>query len=133
MFRIKYCREIILKLLYSADIQQEKITDCRQRLDQYRNFWKLLNPEETDYIIRIVERVFSDIDHIDRSIKDHLIGWELKRLTPVDRNLLRMGIAEMQENHEKAIIIDDIIRISKKYSEKDAYKIINAILDKVQK
>jgi N utilization substance protein B len=132
MFRIKYCREIILKLLYSADIQQEKITDCRKILEQYRNFWKPLNPEESEYIVKIVQRVFTDIDRIDRAIKDHLIGWELKRLTPVDRNLLRMGIAEMHENHEKAIIIDDIIRISKKYSEKDSYKIINAILDKVK-
>ena len=57
----------------------------------------------------------------------------MKRLITVDRNLLRMGIAESYFNKEKAIIIDDIIRIAKKYSEKDSFKIINAILDKVIK
>jgi len=132
MFRIKYCREIILKLLYSADVQQEIITDCKTRLKKYRGFWQSLKPEEEEFIARIIRRVFAEMKEIDQTIKKHLIGWQLGRLTPIDRNLLRMGIAEMKENEEKAIIIDDIIRISKKYSEKDSFKIINAILDKVQ-
>ena len=79
----------------------------------------------------MVLQVLSNIRTIDDQISKLLIDWSLKRLTPVDRNLLRMGIAESSFNTEKAIIIDDIIRISKKYSGEDSYKIINAILDKV--
>ena len=69
-------------------------------------------------------------ENIDSLISENLIGWKLNRLTPIDRNLLRMGIAESC-NNEKAIIIDDIVRIAKKYGGEDSYKIINAILDKV--
>lgn len=131
MFRIKYCREVILKLLYSADIQKEKITSPHKKIDEYKDFFESLNQEEKDYIAKIIDKVFSELETIDQTIKDRLIGWQLQRLTPIDRNLIRMGMAEMFFNNEKAIIIDDIIRISKKYSEKDSYKIINAILDKV--
>ncbi len=42
-----------------------------------------------------------------------------------------MGIAEASFNSEKPIIIDDVLRIAKKYSDADSYKLINAILDKV--
>ncbi len=55
----------------------------------------------------------------------------MNRLALIDRNLLRMGIAEASFNSEKPIIIDDLLRIAKKYSDADSYKLINAILDKV--
>jgi transcription termination factor NusB len=42
-----------------------------------------------------------------------------------------MGIAESHFNDQKAVIIDDIIRIAQKYGDQDDYKFINAILDKV--
>ena len=42
-----------------------------------------------------------------------------------------MGMGEAYFNDQKAIIIDDVVRIAKKYGDKESYKIINAILDKV--
>ena len=120
-----------MKLLYSADIQEETISEPEKKIEEYKNFFISLNQEEKEFISKIISKVFQEKTKIDLMIKDHLIGWQLGRLTPIDRNLLRMGIAEMYYNEEKAIIIDDIIRISKKYSEKDSFKIINAILDKV--
>jgi N utilization substance protein B len=131
MFRVKYCREVILKLLYSADIQNEKISAPLEAIEKNLTFFDSLTSEEKDFIAKILNKVFQDQEEIDQSIKKHLIGWKLHRLTCIDRTLLRMGIAEMDFNMEKAIVIDDIIRIAKKYSEKDAFKIINAILDKI--
>ena len=131
MFRIKYCREVILTLLYSADIQNEKISAPHEAIQKNLTFFESLTGEEKDFIAKIINKVFQDQEQIDQSIKEYLIGWKLHRLSFIDRSLLRMGIAEMDFNMEKAIVIDDIIRIAKKYSEKDSFKIINAILDKI--
>ena len=79
----------------------------------------------------MIDRVFAERKSYDRVIQKHLVGWKIGRISPVDRVLLRMGMAEAAENPQKAIIIDDIIRIAQKYSEQDSYKFINAILDKV--
>jgi N utilization substance protein B len=79
----------------------------------------------------MVQIVLDDKARIDALITANLIDWKLNRLAPIDRNLMRMGIAEATFNSEKPIIIDDLIRIAKKYSEADSYKLINAILDKV--
>jgi transcription antitermination protein NusB len=132
MFRIKYCRETIMKLLYQADVLGlDSQLSAEQLLANHIVFFKGINRVERDFITKIVQRVLEDKTRIDRLITRNLIGWKLERLMPVDRALLRMGVAESYYNNQKAIIIDDVIRIAKKYGGEDSYKIINAILDKV--
>ena len=133
MFRIKFCREITLKLLYQIDVLKLEATEVEKTAEINSIFLKGLREEEIDFIMKIINQVVTDRQAIDESISNNLIGWKLERLTPIDRNLLRMGIAESHFNSQRAIIIDDHIRIAKKFSEKDSYKIINAILDKIIK
>ncbi len=131
MFRIKYSREIILKILYQVDILKCDAAQCGPLIEEYFQSFKRVNPDEEKFIRRVVQIVMDDQQRIDALITDNLIDWKLNRLAPIDRNLMRMGIAEATFNSEKPIIIDDVIRIAKKYSDGDSYKLINAILDKV--
>jgi N utilization substance protein B len=132
MYRIKYCREAVLKLLYQVDIMSlDNQFTAEQLLRSNRNFFKGITRLERDFIIKIVQKVLDEKDKIDKLISENLIGWKLDRLMAVDRTLLRMGVAESYFNTQKAILIDDVIRVAKKYGGEDSYKIINAILDKV--
>lgn len=134
MFRIKYSREAVLKLLYQVDVMNpdNRIT-AEQLLRNNKEFFKGITRLEKDFILKIVQKVMDEKDKIDQLISENLIGWKLNRLMPVDRTLLRMGVAESYFNTQKAILIDDVVRIAKKYGGEDSYKIINAILDKVIK
>jgi len=100
-------------------------------LETGKPFYKELTEAESKFVKETIDTLQNNKEKIDGQISKNLIGWKLERLTPVDRNLLRMGISESYNNDQKAIIIDDIIRIAKKYGEEDSYKIINAVLDKV--
>ena len=132
MFRIKYCRESILKLLYQLDVLHlDNQFTAEQLLENNKSFFKGISRLERTYIYKIVQKVLDEKDLIDQVISNNLLGWKLDRLMPVDRTLLRMGVAESLFNTKKAIIIDDLIRVAKKYGGVDSYKIINAILDKV--
>ena len=131
MFRIKYSREIILKILYQLDILKCAALQSGPLIDDYFASFKRVNPDEEKFIRRMVQIVLDEKERIDALITANLIDWKLNRLAPIDRNLMRMGIAEATFNAEKPIIIDDLIRIAKKYSDADSYKLINAILDKV--
>jgi N utilization substance protein B len=134
MFRIKYSREAVLKLLYQVDIMNlDNQFTAEQLLRNNKNFFKGISRMEKDFILKIVRKVLEEKDKIDKLISNNLIGWKLDRLMPVDRTLLRMGVAESFFNTRKAILIDDVVRIAKKYGGEDSYKIINAILDKVIK
>ncbi len=131
MFRIKFCRETILKLLYQIDILDLDINKIDNLWQEETFYLKGLNPTERDFVMKIIDKVLQEKEIIDQTITENLIGWKLKRLAVIDRNLLRMGMGESFFNDQKAIIIDDVVRIAKKYSDKESYKIINAILDKV--
>ncbi len=131
MFRIKFSREVILKLLYQVDLLGVNGKAAENIVEENANFFKGLNDEEREFIIKILKKVLEEKEGIDKRISENLIGWKLERLMPVDRSLLRMGIAESYFNDQKAVIIDDIVRIAKKYGSEESYRIINAILDKV--
>jgi N utilization substance protein B len=131
MFRIKYSREIVLKILYQLDALKCEAAQSGPVIDEYFRSFREVNPDEEKFIRRLVQAVMEGKKEIDAAITKNLIGWKLNRLALIDRNLLRMGIAEAAFNSEKPIIIDDILRIAKKYSDADSYKLINAILDKV--
>ena len=131
MFRIKYSREAVLKILYQLDVLGLKKMTATELLQNNINFFKGLNKREKEFILEVAGKVIEEKEKFDELIAKNLIGWKLERLMPVDRCLLRMGISESYFNDQKAIIIDDIVRIAKKYGSEDSYKIINAILDKV--
>jgi transcription antitermination protein NusB len=131
MFRIKYSREIALKILYEIDALKCDAAQAATVVDEYFSSFPGPNPDEEEFIRRLVQTVQDKKKEIDAAISDNLIGWKLNRLALIDRNLLRMGIAEAGFNSEKPIIIDDVLRIAKKYSDAESYKLINAILDKV--
>jgi N utilization substance protein B len=120
-----------MRLLYLADVIGLEDRSPEELLQHNIVFFRGLNKIEKDFIFKITNKVLKEKEMIDQLISQHLIGWKLERLMSVERNLLRMGVGESYFNDQKAIIIDDVIRIAKKYGGEDSYKIINAVLDKV--
>ncbi len=131
MFRVKYSREIALKILFQVDVLRLDAGAGGELAGEFLHQHARVSDAERDYILGIVDTVLRDQEAMDGLIAQHLIGWKLSRISPVDRCLIRMGIAEARRGGQKPIIIDDVIRIAKKYGEADSYKFINAILDKV--
>jgi N utilization substance protein B len=120
-----------MRLLYLADVMGQEDQPPEKLLQHNSVFFRGLNKTEKNFIFKITKKVLKEKEMIDQLISQHLIGWKLERLMPVERSLLRMGVGESYFNDQKAIIIDDVIRIAKKYGGEDSYKIINAVLDKV--
>jgi len=119
------------KILDEIRARNCAVDECGPVIDECLGEMRSPNAREERFIRDLVQRVLDQKSDIDAAIAKNLIGWKLGRLALVDRNLLRLGIAESHFQTEKAIIIDDVLRISKKYSDAESYKLINAILDKV--
>ena len=131
MFRIKYSREVALKLLYLIDSNHCSDADPDELLEENAGFFKGLNDVETGYVRKILEQILASRNEIDEAISSRLIGWRFFRLYVIERNLLRLGLAESRFNDQRAVIIDDIVRMAKKYGDVDSFRIVNAVLDKV--
>ncbi len=131
MFRIKHSREVALKILYQWDVLGYIDDEINEIKKNSFEIFKGLRKDEKMFVENLVDEVVKNKSRIDKTIKENLIGWKLTRLNPIERNLMRMALVECINPKEKAVIIDDAVRIAKKYSDQDSYKIINAVLDKV--
>lgn len=69
----------------------------------------------------------------DALISKHAKNWDIDRITPVDRILLRMAVVELlkMEDVPPKVSIDEAIEIAKTYSTPKSGTFINGILDAV--
>ena len=85
-----------------------------------------------DYANRLVSAVWRDRVQIDRELERHMPGWSVPRLQSVDRNLLRVAIAELDGDVvPPKVVIDEAITIGQEYGTADSGRFINGVLDAV--
>lgn len=85
-----------------------------------------------DYAQRIITQLIQHRDDIDQQLDSSMVGWNLKRLARVDRDILRIALAEiLYLAVDKRIAIDEAIEIAKRYSDEDGYRFINGVMRRV--
>lgn len=72
---------------------------------------------------------------LDRIIADASPRWRVERMPPVDRTLLRMGVAEFVawERPRPRTTLNGLIELAKKYGEDSTPKFVNGILDQIRR
>lgn len=86
---------------------------------------------------RYVEQIFKVYkehnEEIDEIIKSNAIGWDINRLFKIDKDILRIAIAELVyiKDAPVKVIIDEALELAKKYSTDESPSFINGILAKV--
>ena len=86
-----------------------------------------------EFTLKIAEQYKENAKEIDGYIKEYAIGWDFSRLVKMDKDILRIAIAEMlyvKDAHDK-VVIDEAIELAKKYSTEDSASFINGILAKI--
>jgi N utilization substance protein B len=117
-------------MLFQADVG-------KQTPDQVRStFWKAGDPVEPE-VRGFAEDLFrSAVTHqekIDELIATNSLHWRLERMPAVDRNLLRMAVAEMLgfKSTPFPIVINEALEIGRRYSAPESINFLNGILDTI--
>ena len=88
--------------------------------------------EKDQYMIDVVHQAIENTDRYHGYIDEVLEGWTFDRLGYIEQALLLNGCAEFDLKQEyAAVIIDEYVRLAKKYCDGDSYKLINGVLDKI--
>lgn len=85
-----------------------------------------------DLLVIIQERVATLDDIISRAAPE----WPLEKINVMDRNILRLGLAELLFNNEKVppkVAIDEAIELAKNYSSSTSHKFVNGVLGTIYK
>ncbi len=131
-------REFVLQVLFAADARKQ---DPVEALEFLQDHFKSEKDQELklyrvagDFARALVETVSRDGPEIDDLIGRVSVNWKLHRINRVDRNILRMAIAEMTAFPETpgAVILNEAIEIGKKYGAENSFAFINGVLDKIR-
>lgn len=81
-----------------------------------------------EVLVRIVAR---EQPRLDRVIQDQLANWRLARLSAVDRNILRLGTAELLyvDDVPARVTIREMVHLAERYGTPESPRFINGVLD----
>jgi N utilization substance protein B len=82
----------------------------------------------------IIQGAIAHIEEIDGHIRTLAHNWEFERIARIDLAILRMAIFEMlyRKDIPPVVSINEAIDLSKLYSNADAKRFINGILDRLK-
>jgi N utilization substance protein B len=83
-----------------------------------------------DILIRIISRCRPEID---AAIERHLRNWKFSRLSMVDRNILRLGVAELLfvDDVPGAVTIREMLRLAERFGTPESPRFVNGVLDAI--
>jgi N utilization substance protein B len=80
----------------------------------------------------LAEAVSERAEALDAQIDEASEGWPAGRLGAVERNILRIGIHELEsEQVPKEVAIDEAVGLAKRYASEDAGRLVNGILGRI--
>jgi len=122
-------RELAMQTLYQYAIRGAEGFDARASFA-----WLDAGaPRVQDLAAEWAEAAIADMRAIDALIDVHLKNWSGDRVGAVERSILRLAVYELRASPDLAveIIIDEAVKLAKRYCEDDSFKFINGVLDAV--
>lgn len=81
----------------------------------------------------LLRLVANNLPLIDRTLKNHLTNWSLERLSVIDRDILRLGIAEMLfvDDVPAHATVKEMMHLAERYSTPESPRFVKGVLDGV--
>jgi N utilization substance protein B len=123
-------RELALQMLFQADMGKQDEEEVR------RTFWRERAEVEretrgfADDLFRVASARAGEIAQL---IERHAEHWRMDRMAAVDRNLLRLGVAEFlgYPDTPRPVVINEALEIARRFSAPESVQFINGVLDSV--
>jgi transcription antitermination protein NusB len=92
----------------------------------------LYEGEVDPFAQELAEGVLAKASELDERISAAAIGWPADRLGAVERNVLRVALFELDRGEPPVeVVLDEAVRLSKRYASEDAAKLVNGILGRI--
>ena len=134
-------RELALSILFATDVGQQPrarvMGDIEYMLGVLVEQWELhqeeaakLVPEIREFGLTLAEAYFRDSVSIDESIEGFSHEWAIDRMPGIDRNILRLAIAELLHFPDVPVsaTINEAVELAKEYGTEESGKFVNGIL-----
>jgi N utilization substance protein B len=84
------------------------------------------------YALQILTKVSANRVQIDELLSEALVDWQIERLARIDRDIMRIAIAEMLYLAlPEQVSVNEAVQLAKRYSGDEGYRFINGVLRRV--
>ncbi len=112
-------RRTALFLLYQWDLTGQPLSS-------------LYEGEPDEFALGLAQAVSARAVELDRRITAAAEGWTADRLGTLERNILRVGVHELEEESvPPEVAINEAVVLAKRYASEDAGRLVNGILARV--
>jgi N utilization substance protein B len=88
--------------------------------------------EVDQFALGLATAVAEHAEELDERISAVSGDWPAKQLGTVERNILRIGVHELQEGTVPLeVAIDEAVTLAKRYASEDAGRLVNGILGRI--
>lgn len=121
-------RKRALDFLYEADIKNVLAAD----LFKTRGAAEL---SQEPYVLTLITGVAEHLNKIDELINTYAQGWDMDRMPPIDRNILRLAIFEIlwEADVDLKVACDEAVELAKSLSTDESASYINGVLGRIIK
>ena len=123
-------RELAFILVFEKSFQGDDVTI----IELIENALELEIFPTNAFAENLARKVYENLDEVDNTINDNLVGWSAKRISRVARAILRVSVAELlYSDIPVGVAINEAIEITKKYATTDDAAYVNGVLGSVAK
>ena len=133
-------RELAMQFLYSCEMQD--VVPGATRFDtffesvcsEYKLKDNRLARKGKEYATSLYNEVTLHSDEIDELISSHCENWDWNRVSGVERNIMRVAIAEMRyfDDVPEIVSIDEAVEIARDFSGDKGGNFINGVLNAIK-
>ena len=115
----KTARRQALFLLYQWDLTGQELAS-------------LFEGEPDDFASALAEAVAARAPELDARVTAASPDWPADRLGTLERNILRIGVYELEEETvPREVAINEAVVLAKRYATEDAARLVNGILGRI--
>ncbi len=122
-----------MQTLYQWDFKNKPTAAIPAIVDQNMAEFGIGLEKEEKYIRDTVDEVLKNIKKIDKIITKYAPNWPFDQMALVDRNILRIGVYELNFNDQipAKVAINEAIEVAKTYGGQSSGKFVNGILGSI--
>ena len=112
-----------------SDQRRDAVFACYQRDVTGRPLEELV-ADSRSFTQELAAGVEARREELDALIATHSVGWELDRIAPLERNLMRVALYEIEHSEDvpTEVAIDEAVELAKEYCGADAPGFVNGVL-----
>lgn len=135
----RVARELAVQSMYHMEMNEVKAEEAVDMLLQEAaedNEADVVVKDEAalrQYVLDMVGGTWEQRSAIDALLTDYLKGWQVSRLSRVDRQILRLAAYEMifREDIPAKVAVNEAIELSKHFGTEESGKFVNGVLGRM--